>query len=68
MLIETMYSFPTTDKFRDQNVRFMIAVPAGGKIVYDKQQVYPRIKEESDYTEETYQHGYISNDGNYSNW
>jgi hypothetical protein len=46
----------------------MIAVPAGGKIVYDKQQVYPRIKEESDYTEETYQHGYISNDGNYSNW
>jgi len=66
--LETMYSFPTTDKFRDQNVKFMIAVPVGGKIFYDKQQVYPRIIEESDSLNETYQHGYISSDGSYSNW
>jgi phage shock protein PspC (stress-responsive transcriptional regulator) len=66
--LETMYSFPTTDKFRDQNVKFMIAVPSGGKIIYDKQQVYPTIKEESDFPNETYQHGYISSDGSYSNW
>jgi phage shock protein PspC (stress-responsive transcriptional regulator) len=68
MLLETMYSFPTSDKFRDQNVKFMIAVPSGGKIIYDKQQVYPTLKEESDFPNETYQHGYISSDGSYSNW
>lgn len=68
MMIETMYSFPIADKFRDQNVRFVIAVPAGGKIAYEKQQVYPRIKEESDQVNETYQHGYLSSDGSYSNW
>ncbi len=68
LTLETMYSFPTTDKFRDQNVKFMIAVPSGGKIVYDKQQVYPSIIEESDSPNETYQHGYISSDGSYSNW
>lgn len=66
--LETMYSFPTADKFRDQNVKFMIAVPSGGKIIYDKQQVYPTRKEESDFPNETYQHGYISSDGSYSNW
>ena len=66
--LETMYSFPTTDKFRDQNVKFMIAVPSGGKIFYNKQQVYPSIIEESDSPNETYQHGYISSDGSYSNW
>ena len=65
--LETMYSFPTADKFRDQNVKFMIAVPSGGKIIYDKQQVYPTRKEESDFPNETYQHGYISSDGSYSN-
>jgi hypothetical protein len=63
-----MYSFPTKDKFRDQNVKFMIAVPLGGTIFYDKQQVYPSIIEESDSPNETYQHGYISSDGSYSNW
>jgi phage shock protein PspC (stress-responsive transcriptional regulator) len=68
LTLETMYSFPTTDKFRDQNVKFMIAVPSGGKIVYDKQQVYPSIIEESDSPNETYQHGYISSDGEYSKW
>lgn len=66
--LETMYSFPTKDKFRDQNVKFMIAVPLGGKIFYDKQQVYPSIIEESDIPNETYQHGYISSDGEYSKW
>ena len=68
LTLETMYSFPTTDKFRDQNVKFMIAVPSGGKIVYDKQQVYPSIIEEIDSPNETYQHGYISSDGEYSKW
>ena len=68
MLIETMYSFPAADKFRDQNVKFMISVPSGGKIVYDKQQVYPKVKEENDSPNETFQHGYISSDGSYSNW
>ena len=68
MLLETMYSFPTSDKFRDQNVKFMIAVPRGGKIIFDKLQVYPSIMEESDSTTETFQHGYISSDGEYSKW
>ena len=68
MLLETMYSFPATDKFRDQNVKFMIAVPSGGKIFYEKLQVYPSFIEESESTTETYQHGYISNDGEYSKW
>ncbi len=68
MLLETMYSFPARDKFRDQNVKFIISVPRGGKIFYDKQQVYPRMKEESDFPNETFQHGYISSDGSYSNW
>ena len=68
MLLETMYSFPTSDKFRDQNVKFMIAVPSGGKIFYEKLQVYPSFIEEDDSTIETYQHGYISNDGEYSKW
>jgi phage shock protein PspC (stress-responsive transcriptional regulator) len=68
LTLETMYSFPTSDKFRDQNVKFMIAVPLGGKIFYDKQQVYPSIIEESDSPNETYQHGYISSDGEYSKW
>jgi len=66
--LETMYSFPVADKFREQTVKFMIAVPVGGKIFYDKQQVYPSIIEESDSLNETYQHGYISSDGSYSNW
>jgi hypothetical protein len=56
------------DKFREQTVKFMIAVPVGGKIFYDKQQVYPSIIEESDSLNETYQHGYISSDGEYSKW
>ena len=68
MLLETMYSFPASDKFRDQNVKFMIAVPSGGKIFYEKLQVYPSFIEESDTTTETFQHGYISNDGEYSKW
>jgi hypothetical protein len=68
MLLETMYSFPTSDKFRDQNVKFMIAVPSGGKIFYEKLQVYPNFIEEDDSMIETYQHGYISNDGEYSKW
>jgi phage shock protein PspC (stress-responsive transcriptional regulator) len=68
MLLETMYSFPITDKFRDQNVKFTICVPSGGKIFYDKQQVYPRFKQEMDALNETYQHGYIESDGSYSNW
>jgi hypothetical protein len=68
MLLETMYSFPASDKFRDQNVKFMIAVPSGGKIFYEKLQVYPSFIEESDSTTETFQHGYISNDGEYSKW
>lgn len=68
LTLETMYSFPTKDKFRDQNVKFMIAVPLGGKIFYEKQQVYPSIIEESDIPNETYQHGYISSDGEYSKW
>lgn len=68
MLLETMYSFPTSDKFRDQNVKFLIAVPSGGKIFYEKLQVYPSFIEESDSTTETFQHGYISNDGEYSKW
>lgn len=68
MFLETMYSFPKSDKFRDQNVKFMIAVPNGGTIIYNKQQVYPNIKHESEYRDETYQHGYISSDGSYSNW
>lgn len=68
MLLETMYSFPTSDKFRDQNVKFMIAVPSGGTIIYNKQQVYPRMRHESEFQDETYQHGYISSDGSYSNW
>jgi len=68
MLLETMYSFPTSDKFRDQNVKFMIAVPSGGKIFYEKLQVYPSFIKEDDSTIETYQHGYISNDGEYSKW
>jgi phage shock protein PspC (stress-responsive transcriptional regulator) len=66
--LETMYSFPVADKFREQTVKFMIAVPVGGKIFYDKQQVYPSIIEESDSLNETYQHGYISSDGEYSKW
>lgn len=68
MFLETMYSFPASDKFRDQNVKFMIAVPSGGKIFYEKLQVYPSFIEESDTTTETFQHGYISNDGEYSKW
>lgn len=68
MLLETMYSFPKADKFRDQNVKFMISVPIGGKIFYHKQQVYPRMKQETDAPNETYQHGYIESDGTYSNW
>ena len=68
MLLETMYSFPASDKFRDQNVKFMIAVPTGGKIIFDKLQVYPSIMEESDSSTETFQHGYISSDGEYSKW
>ena len=68
LTLETMYSFPTKDKFRDQNVKFMIAVPMGGKIFYEKQQVYPNMIEESDSPNETYQHGYISSDGEYSKW
>ena len=68
MFLETMYSFPRFDKFRDQNVKFLIAVPEGGKIFYDKLQVYPSIIEESDDTNETFQHGYISSDGEYSKW
>jgi phage shock protein PspC (stress-responsive transcriptional regulator) len=68
LILETMYSFPTKDKFRDQNVKFMIAVPMGGKIFYEKQQVYPNMIEESDSPNETYQHGYISSDGEYSKW
>lgn len=67
-IIESLYSFPKKDKFRDQNVKFMIAVPKGGSIQYANDQVYPLMKIERDSQNEVFQHGYITSDGSYSNW
>jgi len=66
--IESMYSFPVKDKFRDQNVKFMISVPRGSSIIYEKNEIYPQWLKDDVETNETYQHGYISGNGHYSKW
>lgn len=65
LTLSSYYSFPAKDKLRDQNVKLLIAVPEGGSIKYNGLQVYPNLKEA---TQETVSHGYISGDGEYSEW
>lgn len=69
LIMDSHYSFPKSDKLRDQDVYIIIAVPKDGKVYVNEQLVLPSKSKFSKILEEfeTDEHeGYINSRGEYS--
>jgi phage shock protein PspC (stress-responsive transcriptional regulator) len=63
--INPCFSFPKSTKLRDQKIKFRITVPSNRTVLYQGRRIYPIIDSIST---EIRAHGYISKEGDYSEW
>jgi hypothetical protein len=64
--IASGFSYPASDRMRDQEVELVIAVPRGKTVLWKDQVVYPYVTEFS--TDESSNRAYVHGDGHYSAW
>jgi hypothetical protein len=63
--LDPTFSFPKSNKLRDQKINYKITVPINGTITINGNVVYPIIDTTST---ETIKHGYFSGNGAYWEW
>lgn len=66
--VGTSFSYPKTDKFRDQNVYLVIEVPKNGKIKFKDQIIFPGESKEVEKSEFMNEEGELMGDGTYEHW
>ncbi|MFM7566247.1 MAG: PspC domain-containing protein [Flavobacteriales bacterium] len=59
------YSFPKTDKFRNQRLTLIVSVPEGGKVNLNGHTIFPQRSQPN---AEIQAHGYLKRDGTFSAW
>jgi len=64
----TFYTFPVSDKLRDQKVKLIIKVPANGQVKVNGKIVYPFLEDELETKIEENSHAFIHGDGEYDSW
>lgn len=64
--IASGFSYPASDRMRDQEVELVIAVPNGKTVLWKDQVVYPYVTEFS--PDESSNRAYVHGDGHYSAW
>lgn len=66
--LNTFYTFPKTDKLRDQKVYMIIEIPKGKSIKFNNQVIRLGSEEGADFDEYYDEDGYLGNDGVYNHW
>jgi len=66
--MKTGYSFPKKDKIRGQNVKVIIEIPKGGKVLIDGETVEFNREEDDDDYDYFYEHGKLRHNGSYYHW
>jgi len=64
----TFFTFPLSDKLRDQKVKLIVEVPQNGQVKVNGKIVYPFLEDELDTKVEENSHAYIRGNGDYDSW
>ena len=64
----THYTFPASDKLRDQKVKIIIEVPTKGLVQMNGKTVYPFLESDESKQVEENAHGYVNRNGDYDTW
>lgn len=64
----THYTFPSSDKLRDQKVKIIIEVPTKGLVQMNGKTVYPFLESDESKQVEENAHGYVNRNGDYDTW
>ena len=67
MFLNTNYSFPKSDKIRDQEVAILIEIPKNGKVQIGERTIELGVDDEEDY-EYYYEYGKLRHNGSYDHW
>jgi hypothetical protein len=68
LTLDSHYSFPKSDKLRDQDVYIIVEFPAGKSVKWNNKVIYPGSEMDDNGNYEIDDNGYINSKGEYEHW